>query len=974
MSTGSITSKERRSRRNALVRISIVVACLCGIAGGMSATRALLVASTDSVHNVLKQNTYTVTYEGNPPADQLAMNVPDSQTKYERIDLTLSNTVPACGTHLFTSWNDAQDGSGQSYEPSSIYQQDSDITLYAQWKTKGHTVSFDMQGHGTQVPSQDVDHGSCATKPDNPSESNWSFEGWYEEAACTTAFNFNTPITADKTLYAKWIRTYTVTYYDGYSATTSTKVVETQTFKKGSSVTLIDGSSLSHTGYVLEGADAIGSTKVWNTAQDGSGTSYAAGATYSKNANLVLYAQWERYVFTVDALDYEGIYDSFPHTGEVELASAKRTHKNSSTTETLSLTEGSDYSFTFGSTAKKCTVDSASVLLDDNNGDLGSKNPTCWTNTCTGNTVYWKITFSNSTLSSNFAAYASNTFTGTYLVTIEQGAFMRLAGYSRDETAEQVDTQIMQGDTGGTLVIATSTSPVDVLIAQSIASTLTTTGKDANGNKKTVKSALGYTTEGFTVAPTQGLEQLAEGYQPSAVICVGGSTICSEFKSTLRTASGNSSLSFTHLNGSNRYDTAALAYAFGLGQASSYASKKWNCGSGVSMWGNTVAMVNTADDWVDGFLALSGQTGVPIIPASDEDDDLETYMANRGVPMVSSGKTIKAKSCGVENLIVYGYNSAVSEEDAAVFTTSAVTVTKKTSTKKNRYSTIFSNVKSIYSKNGSSSIASLGIASDTLLSDGSISTKGFSDAIVGSNLCATKGSLCILIPASNDTDNAAIREEMLDWIKDHASEINRGYIFGGTATGHLSYAEERTLDKTIGRDFYSFSIGGVGEHNIDDAFLTDYYAFRYDYNGYIESKLMENPLTHCRSAEKTTHYITTALTVNLTKKKDVTIRLIANSYTYACSETSTSSGDYACIFTDEACTNCVWTNNPKGKTLFGSSCTVGKNKKKEQSYTFTSQSSGKHVYYIRYYRNSKGTTSQTKGYNDSLKFRVYFGS
>jgi len=68
-----------------------------------------------------------------------------------------------------------------------------------------YTVSFAMNGHGTQIASQTVQEGNTASKPSpDPTTSGWVFGGWYNESACTTEFDFSTAITADKTLYAKW--------------------------------------------------------------------------------------------------------------------------------------------------------------------------------------------------------------------------------------------------------------------------------------------------------------------------------------------------------------------------------------------------------------------------------------------------------------------------------------------------------------------------------------------------------------------------------------------------------------------------------------------------------------------------------------------------------------------------------------------------------------------------------------------------
>lgn len=67
-----------------------------------------------------------------------------------------------------------------------------------------YTVSFDMGGHGTQVPTQYVFYGDTVTRPADPYESGYVFEGWYANRYYTLLFNFNTEITADRTIYAKW--------------------------------------------------------------------------------------------------------------------------------------------------------------------------------------------------------------------------------------------------------------------------------------------------------------------------------------------------------------------------------------------------------------------------------------------------------------------------------------------------------------------------------------------------------------------------------------------------------------------------------------------------------------------------------------------------------------------------------------------------------------------------------------------------
>ena len=81
-----------------------------------------------------------------------------------------------------------------------------------------------------------------------------------------------------------------VVSYNANGATSGT-APDSQTKTSDVALTLASNSgSLAKTGYVFDG---------WNTAADGSGTSYAAGGTYTANASLTLYAKWTPDPFSV---------------------------------------------------------------------------------------------------------------------------------------------------------------------------------------------------------------------------------------------------------------------------------------------------------------------------------------------------------------------------------------------------------------------------------------------------------------------------------------------------------------------------------------------------------------------------------------------------------------------------------------------------------------------------------------------------
>ena len=65
------------------------------------------------------------------------------------------------------------------------------------------TITFDSQG-GSQVAPIQVENGKKATKPADPTRTDYTFDGWFEEQAAITQFDFNTAITSNWTLYAGW--------------------------------------------------------------------------------------------------------------------------------------------------------------------------------------------------------------------------------------------------------------------------------------------------------------------------------------------------------------------------------------------------------------------------------------------------------------------------------------------------------------------------------------------------------------------------------------------------------------------------------------------------------------------------------------------------------------------------------------------------------------------------------------------------
>lgn len=149
-----------------------------------------------------------------------------------------------------------------------------DRIIYAKFTKKAPEVKkFDVTFYskgGSTVATQTIEEGKTATKPTAPTRKGYTFKGWYtDDGVFVNRFNFDTEITENTNLYAKWeeekpaVPTKEDLYisdieYDGNYVTG--KVTSKGEAVKDATVTLkIDGSK---TGYKDE-TDAYGRFKVY---------------------------------------------------------------------------------------------------------------------------------------------------------------------------------------------------------------------------------------------------------------------------------------------------------------------------------------------------------------------------------------------------------------------------------------------------------------------------------------------------------------------------------------------------------------------------------------------------------------------------------------------------------------------------------------------------------------------------------------
>lgn len=178
-------------------------------------------------------------------------------------------------SQTFTNWNTAANGSGTAYNAGATYSTNASVTLYAQYAN----------------PSI----GSLPT----PTRSGYAFDDWYTSANGGTKITDSTKVTENTTVYAHWkANAYTVSY--NVNGGTGSIASQTKTHDTNLTLTTTKPTGKSFTvSYNANGGNVSSSSKTvsqtftnWNTAANGSGTAYNAGATYSANASVTLYAQY----------------------------------------------------------------------------------------------------------------------------------------------------------------------------------------------------------------------------------------------------------------------------------------------------------------------------------------------------------------------------------------------------------------------------------------------------------------------------------------------------------------------------------------------------------------------------------------------------------------------------------------------------------------------------------------------------------
>lgn len=219
----------------------------------------------------------------NPHAYGSSVTVRDNENNFQRTG------------YDFAGWNTQADGNGTDRAVASTFTIGAEnVELFAKWSKKSYVFGYDGNGNtggDLPTPSTTREYDSFVSIfYSKLTKTGYVFSGWNTKADGTgTQYGYPAAfrMPADNvTLYAQWSNSGTVTYSGNGKSSGSVPVDADYDF--GSTVTVSANSGvLKKSGYKFVG---------WNTAEDGSGTSYGSTGSVTfemPETDVTLFATWE---------------------------------------------------------------------------------------------------------------------------------------------------------------------------------------------------------------------------------------------------------------------------------------------------------------------------------------------------------------------------------------------------------------------------------------------------------------------------------------------------------------------------------------------------------------------------------------------------------------------------------------------------------------------------------------------------------
>jgi uncharacterized repeat protein (TIGR02543 family) len=267
--------------------------------------------------------TYNVLYFGNGSTGGSAPVDNQSYENGETVTVASSGTLIRSG-YTFSGWNTTAASDGTAYAiGTTLTMASEDVNLYAQWDQLP-TYNVFYFGNGStsgSAPVENTEYYSGDTHTvegvGSLSRIGHTFEGWNTNSSGNgTDYSPGDTISmgsSDVNLYAQWseLPNSRVLYF-GNGNSGGIVPSDTYGYTNGSTVTLAGKSNLYKVGYSFTG---------WNTAANGSGTTYVPKSTLTMGAtDINLYAQWA----LGEVYPSEDVFSHFTEIGSWEFPSGQQ--------------------------------------------------------------------------------------------------------------------------------------------------------------------------------------------------------------------------------------------------------------------------------------------------------------------------------------------------------------------------------------------------------------------------------------------------------------------------------------------------------------------------------------------------------------------------------------------------------------------------------------------------------------------------
>ena len=226
-----------------------------------------------------RPNAYTIRFDKNAP--NATGSTADKHMEYDKAGSLTRNGYSRTG-YTWLGWSSSSDGSGTMYSDGqnvvNLTSEDGGtVTLYAVWKINRYTVTFIDGKTGDVIGRQEVDYGSDASCPSEPSHAGYKPSGWNSNGR---------NITKDTTITLSYQPiSYQIAFDGNAQDATGTMPNQQMRYDTASNLTR---NSFARSGYAFVG---------WNSDSNANGRQYTDGQSVinltSVDGGIVtMYAQW----------------------------------------------------------------------------------------------------------------------------------------------------------------------------------------------------------------------------------------------------------------------------------------------------------------------------------------------------------------------------------------------------------------------------------------------------------------------------------------------------------------------------------------------------------------------------------------------------------------------------------------------------------------------------------------------------------